>query len=156
MPSYLHHPGRPATHHGVKRPNQIKPAKGSFTPSFCLFSLYFVPSGEMESLSMKQLYICGERNVLKTHAKNSLSITFGESKGWWKYTKNLTFVFELLFKIFICAGKPIELEVSIHYNNKWYFKSNITMSPFTQNKETLIYPVTSGLVLHYITRSVWG
>lgn len=77
---------------------------------------------------MKQLHIFGERNVLKTHAKNSPSITVGECKGWWKYTKNLTFVFELLFKIFICAGKPIELEVSIHYNSKWYFKSTIIVS----------------------------
>ena len=52
---------------------------------------------------MKQFYIFGERNVLKTHAKNSPSSTLGECEGSWKYTKNLTFVFELLFKIFICV-----------------------------------------------------
>lgn len=36
-----------------------------------LFTLYFVHSEEMESLSMKQFYIFGERNVLKTCKEQS-------------------------------------------------------------------------------------
>lgn len=34
-----------------------------------------------------------------------------------KYTKNLTFVFELLLKFSSVQEKPIELEVSIYYND---------------------------------------
>lgn len=61
---------------------QVQSAKWSFTPaSIMLVILYFVNSEEMRSLLMKQFYIFGERNVLKTHAKNSPSSTLGECEG---------------------------------------------------------------------------
>lgn len=92
---------------------------------YCLFiyPLFCALGRNGELIDEATLYLWWEK-CFKTHAKNSPSSTFGECKGWWKYTRNLTFVFQLLFKIFICAGKPIELEVSIHYNNG-YFKSTI-------------------------------
>lgn len=117
--SHLHHSGCPAVSYGAKGLSQIKSAKGPFHSSFLLFvhPLFCVLQRNGELIDEATSHFWWEK-CLKTHAENSPSITFGECKGWWKYTKNLTFVFELLFKIFICAGKPIELEVSIHYSSK--------------------------------------
>lgn len=95
-----------------------KPAKLTFAALFLVFVYPLLHTLKKWRAYRWSNFTFGERNVLKTHAKNSPSSTSGECKSWWKYTKNLTFVFELLFKIFICAGKPIELEVSIYYNNK--------------------------------------
>lgn len=59
---------------------------------------------------MKQLHFC-DRNVL---SMQRVALTTNEKL--MEIHQNLTFLFELLFNIFICTGKPIRLGVSIYYN----------------------------------------
>lgn len=67
---------------------------------------------------MKQLHFCGQRCL--DHAKSEVALTTNEKL--METHQSLTFLFELLFNIFICTGKPIRLGVSIYYNKTLSYK----------------------------------
>lgn len=67
---------------------------------------------------MKQLHFCGQKCF--KHAKSEVALTMNEKL--MEIHQNLTFLFELLFNIFICTGKPIRLGVSIYCNKMLSYK----------------------------------